>query len=109
MADDPTYIAAWERYRLWARLRLVAFLGYLPFAVGMDKLSRWLGVASIAMPFVVAWFLFVGVTLVGAGAFRCPRCKEAYFYTCSWKNPLSRHCLHCGLPKWAKCDSRLDT
>jgi hypothetical protein len=75
MADDPAYVEAWRRYRTWARLRLLAFFGYMPFGVAVFELSKRLGV-SWAPALVVAWFLFFGATFarrsLGGGRWEMP-------------------------------------
>jgi hypothetical protein len=104
MAEDPKYIDAWRRYRTWACLRLIAFLGYMPFVIAVLGGSRSSGDPSVGSALVLVWFLFFGVTVVGAGTFRCPRCNNRFFYTWFWSNPLTSRCLHCRLPKWATRD-----
>lgn len=97
MNESLAYARAWRRYRIWARLRLLAFLGFIPFGALISGVTK-----SPILP--GAWFLFIGVTVVGAGNFRCPRCNKRFFYTWVLRNPFAMHCLHCGLPKWATHD-----
>ena len=105
MAEDPGYVGVWRRYRTLARLRWVAWLGYLPFGAAVGELSQRLGVRSDApLLFIVPWFLFLAVTTWGALNLRCPRCGGRFFYTWSNSNPFSSRCRHCNLPKWATHD-----
>ena len=109
--NNAAYVDAWRGYRRWARLRWVAFLGYIPFGLAIVGLNRWLGVPLAQMgpgdgppALVVAWFFFFGVTVIVAGAFKCPRCKKQFFSTGWWRNPLTSRCLNCRLQKWATRD-----
>ena len=86
------------------RLRLVAFIGHVPFALLVFQVRRWLDAPRIVPLFVGAWFLFIAVTVVGAGYFRCPRCNKRFFATWLVRNPFASRCLHCSLPKWASHD-----
>lgn len=101
---NPEYVDAWDRYRMWARLRLVAFLGYLPFGVVVGTVGKWIDLLPIAHLCIVGWFAFVAVTSVGSGFFRCPRCRKLFFCSVYWSNPVASRCLHCGLAKWATSD-----
>jgi hypothetical protein len=104
MADDPRYIDAWKRYRTWSRLRLTAFLGWLPYGIGVMKVTKWLGAESQTPQWILAWFFLVGAGVIGAGMFECPRCGKPFFFSWSWKNLFASQCVHCGLPKWAARD-----
>jgi len=65
-------------------------------------------IAAAAFTWMIA-FAVVGYFKVN---FTCPRCGETYFLKYDprpghqdfWNKPWARHCLHCGLPKWADRD-----
>jgi hypothetical protein len=103
MTGSRSFVEDWRRYRRWARLRWVAFLGYLPFGIAYSKLHEYLGLTGPPIP-VLAWFVFFGVTMAMTGFFGCPRCESPFFFTWYWSNPFARQCLHCGLPKWSASD-----
>jgi hypothetical protein len=102
--DDPGYVSAWQRYRRWARLRLLSFVGFVPFGAAVDHVFKWAGVPSLAPAIVFPWVGFGIVTLIVASTMACPRCGNTFFFSWWWSNPLARRCLHCGLPKWATHD-----
>ncbi len=99
-ASDPAYVAAWRWYRIWSWVFWAAALSYLP-AVGIFK-RVWVA---------IVWMIAVGASALAKGMFRCPRCGDGFFVETRWRrysgpyvhsNWLVRHCLTCGLPKWAE-------
>jgi hypothetical protein len=70
--------------------------------------------ALVAITFFVAigWIAAFAVTGYFKGNFVCPRCGENFFRRWDprpWRqsfrsNIFARHCMHCGLPKWAAQD-----
>lgn len=52
--------------------------------------------AVVAVPWMVAFFV-VGMRLA---RFRCPRCGKPFMRTWWYHNGFTRHCVHCGLPRW---------
>jgi hypothetical protein len=48
VAADPSYVGAWKRYRQWARLRFVAFVGYVPFGAAAYHVYEAAHVPSLA-------------------------------------------------------------
>lgn len=100
---------AWRSYRHWRRLRVAGFLGYVPAMWLVARASSSLTssdtpVLVAAMTWMIAWSLCI----VRVGWFRCPRCGKA-FHLKPRLGPIplwstrcfSRHCVNCGLPKWA--------
>jgi hypothetical protein len=102
--EDPGYVSAWQRYRRWARLRLVACVGFLPIGAAIGHVCKWAGVPAVMPAVLFPWFGFVVVTLIVPTTVTCPRCGNTFFFTWWWSNPLARRCVHCGLPKWATSD-----
>jgi hypothetical protein len=68
--------------------------------------SRVLGlVAFLALPLsvvVLALFVLLALAWLVRGAFACPRCRKFFFLRPFWANPLTVHCLHCGLRRGAE-------
>jgi hypothetical protein len=94
---DP-YEAAWSELRALKRWRLLATLGYLPFAgvvISVSKLFR--PYEGYFMPLVLAWFLFVVVTSMRVLLFDCPACGEWFFFKWKYRNDFARRCVHCGV------------
>jgi predicted RNA-binding Zn-ribbon protein involved in translation (DUF1610 family) len=111
--DEGPYTPAWRAYRRWSRAFWLLFLGFLPAVDGIYRLARmagsdgsWIGLVALA------WMLAFAVAGYHHTNFDCPRCGEPFFYRFdariwrrSWQhNPFARHCMHCGLPKWAASD-----
>jgi len=94
------YIREWRSYR--RRFRTTFAVWVLPAAaiylsgVG-GPLQIWL---------IAAWLLAFTVSMIWLFSFRCPRCREWYFIKLPTNHPLTRVCVHCGLPKWARSDPR---
>jgi hypothetical protein len=100
MPDDPHYMATWRRYRLWRRLFLTAFWGYLPYFMIVAVCLRRLGIKSDGwtLGLVVPWFLFIPIARVVYVITPCPRCGKQFFKS------FATTCRYCGLPRWAPCD-----
>lgn len=108
--NEGAYSARWTRYRWWSLAFWLLFVLYLP---GLAFLSRALGwTRGDGSPVLVAAFVWMIVFLVVGYVkwnFRCPRCRELFFRKFDdrpgrqdWRrNPFARHCMHCGLAKWA--------
>ncbi|MGD8353829.1 MAG: hypothetical protein PVJ01_06645 [Pseudomonadota bacterium] len=56
---------------------------------------------------VCAWLLAFTASMVWLFSFRCPRCQEWFFIRFPTNHPLTRVCVHCGLPKHANKDPDL--
>jgi hypothetical protein len=103
--DDPGYVSAWQRYRRWARLRLVAVVAFVPVGGAIAHVCKWAGVPSLTPAIVIPCLGIAAATLIVPTTMACPRCSKSFFFTWWWSNPLARRCVHCGLPKWATHDS----
>jgi hypothetical protein len=96
------YEVEWQDLRRRIRLFWIVWLGYLPgvllIAFVLHKMSP--GLSDRAVPWIAgAWMIaFVSGSFYRT-AFRCPRCREWYFW--GWiQNPFRRKCGHCGLRRW---------
>ena len=109
MSQDLQTISLWSDYRSRRRWVFVICLTYIPavFALGYP-LMRLFG--SEIPIYVVAgvWMLAFIVFANYMEAFRCPRCRRAFFRSWWFHNPLARRCVHCGLPKWSDSDLEYD-
>ena len=98
------YEKDWQDYRHRRNVFLLVFLGSVPVVslveVLGEKLFHTFRPAFVAASLWMAWFVYCGVR---ASRWRCPRCGN-WFYGSWWYSlwPLAWHCVHCGLPKYAK-------
>ncbi len=98
---DPSYDAAWRRFRRWTRLGVLSFATVLvalflaPWFESLmpPLLLTWAAVAMIG----VGWLSFL-YCAVRQSYFRCPRCQHRFsrMYWWTWQS-LRRRCVHCGL------------
>jgi hypothetical protein len=109
----------WHRLRvLEARVRLfaVTFAGVFLFGLLMIPIENWLKARweRVHLVLAVTWALFFlsfGLVLVFTLAlealFRCPRCRNRYFWAKGSKHLPgkldlnSKQCMHCGLALWS--------
>lgn len=92
------YSKEWRSYR--RRFRFTAAAWALPPV--LIYLSRIGGRLWTMM--VVAWLLTFTASMVWLFSFRCPRCREWFFIQFPTNHPLTKVCVHCGLPKYADPD-----
>jgi len=86
----------WNRYRRWRSMLLATILVFVLIAILLPdfRLGKW-GAGILIVPgFVAVHFLQF---------FKCPRCRENFFYKGTWE-PWVARCRHCGLPKWKDAD-----
>lgn len=102
-----TYEQEWREYRKRRNTFFIIFATYIPgvllFALLLQRLARS-DTATLIIAFV--WILAFGVAAVRVTTWPCPRCGKWFHAKWLMGNPLARHCLHCGLPKWADRDTR---
>jgi uncharacterized membrane protein len=95
--------SVWDGYRSRRRLFWFALLGYIPGVLALGLPLQTLLHSDSPMYVVAAvWmvlYVFVGNWMM---SFPCPRCRQPFFRTWWYHNPLAMHCLHCGLPKWSE-------
>jgi len=111
MDAHPDYTAAWRDYRKRILVFWAVFLGYMPgvlvlfFGIGLP-ISALIGIKPdyFFYPLAGSWMLAFLIASLRAGLFCCPRCGKWFFATWWYRNPLTRKCVHCGLPKWANTD-----
>jgi hypothetical protein len=100
--------------RVWGVLRLMYAIIYWNCGLMISTavfVSIFPTMAPIVLPVGIVW-IFVGIlATIPIQAFVCPRCKKFYFEkqvgVFLWKNPFSRKCFNCQLPKWAEVDIKL--
>lgn len=100
------YTCAWNDYRRRRRWYFGTWLG--SFAVIeilwhlSDKVSlRGLAIGVLGPICMLTFIIFC----IWHGLFKCPRCGRCFFLTWLYHNHFARHCVHCGLSKWAKTNS----
>jgi hypothetical protein len=110
LQNSGPYSAAWLGYRRWSRAFWIMFVSYLPV---LAFIGRALGPARSGGPIILCaaalWLVAFAIIGYEKSNFRCPRCGELFFckfdnrpWRMSWqRNPFARHCMHCGLSKWA--------
>jgi hypothetical protein len=102
MPTDPSYLAAWRRYRRWRFFFWILFLGWLPYALTVNMAVDGLGSAwhiAVTLP----WIVIIVIASLKTALFSCPRCGEV-FHGIWNRNPFARVCRSCGLHKWALRD-----
>ena len=92
------YRKEWRSYR---RRVLTAFAAWVipPVIIYLMRIGRPLEIWLIA-----AWLLLFTASMVWLYSFRCPRCREWFFIKMPTNHPLTKVCVHCGLPKYVKSD-----
>jgi hypothetical protein len=108
--DESGISEAWRRYRQWSRAFWIVFVLYLPVLGFVGRELRPMGGGATVI-FIAATVWLVAATAIGYRKwnFQCPRCGDLFFHKfddrpwrMSWQhNPFARHCMHCGLHKWA--------
>ena len=111
MDTHPDYTADWRDYRRRRRIFWILFLGFIPgvfilFMVVVVLLSLVSDIKPEYFFFWIAglWMLMLIIAGFQFWWFYCPRCHKKFFATFWYRNPLTKKCLHCGLPKWANTD-----
>lgn len=106
----PGYPAAdcrqrWARHRLWSRLAIGMFLGWIPYGFCIFEILSSLRLEQTPLMFVpVAAYALAWVVICNlAGTMRCPRCGFRFFAFGPFGlgvNQFARKCRNCGLKKW---------
>ncbi|HEY7204186.1 MAG TPA: hypothetical protein VIA61_07825 [Methylomirabilota bacterium] len=107
---EGPYSAAWRRYRRWSLAFWLVFVLYLPGLAFLSQAMGWSRNGGGPV-FVAAFVWMIAFAAIGyvKWNFECPRCGELFFrkldarpWRQDWyRNPFARHCMHCGLAKWA--------
>ena len=107
------YQTEWEELRKLRRwivklaLAAVAVIALVPLSQVLPK--AW--AVPLGLALFTAWVVVIVVFFVAANQHQywsCPRCGQPFhlkygkLYRLS--NPFARHCVNCGLPKWADID-----
>ena len=92
------YRKEWRSYR---RRLITTFGAWVipPVIIYMLSIGGPLEIGLIA-----AWLLLFTSAMIWLFSFRCPRCREWFFITFPTNHPLTKVCVHCGLPKHARSD-----
>ena len=102
MISGTTYAAQWQEYRRRrVRFRLV-FLATALFWLDGSTLFPALFASEHSQQAVgLLCCLAASAFAVHLYHWRCPRCQGWFFRAWLGARPFARHCVHCGLPKWA--------
>lgn len=101
--DDAAYAAAWAMYRRADYTQLLLWITYVPaeffaYVVVRPATSEFIA-GCMALVVFGAFAFAIERSNQRTLLFCCPRCgAEAGFYR------RARHCLDCGLPKYAPCN-----
>ena len=106
-APNPTYVAAWRRYRRLGIFSSPVLLiaGVVPIVVIRQLLGGDHTASVIVMISIVTW---AGVFIASRRqllAFRCPRCNRRFDSVLRDKQS-GDHCAHCHLRRFALFDDR---
>jgi hypothetical protein len=108
--NEAPYAAAWRdlRRRRWTMWGV--YLGFFPgrWLVSAVDAKRLHDHAPEIFPIAgTVWMVAFLVSGFWADAWRCPRCHEIFTRATWYRNPWTRQCLGCGLPRWAPNDPGL--
>ena len=99
--SNHSHVLAWKDYRRRVRWFFLAWLGgfvvLAALGTALDLLHAPEWALLILGFFWMATFACAGFYLQ---RFRCPRCKEFFFFSTFSYWPFARACRHCKLPKW---------
>ena len=96
-----SYVDAWADYRRRIRSFFAVALGGMLFIAIVGSVSSYLEASDLY--FAIAGGLWLACTAAMAfrlQLFRCPRCKEKFFFTLVGYWPYARKCSKCGFKKW---------
>ncbi len=98
MHQVKDYQKEWKSYRRRVRTTMVAWVipPVMIYLLGVGG-RLWIGL-------VCAWLLLFTASMMWLYSFRCPRCREWFFIKFPTNHPLTKVCVHCGLPKYAMSD-----
>ncbi len=98
----------WESYRSKRRRAVLMFLGLLPLLAAGSFLGMFFPRLDplIIVLALSAYWITTGLLILRVLLWRCPRCHEVFSMSGRWFGwtPLTRACVHCGLPKFANED-----
>jgi hypothetical protein len=96
--DSQHYSEAWGQLQNLGRALCFILLGGLPVAFLLSFHSLKL----FQTPFMLTWFVAIGIAAWRYTAFRCPRCHKKFFQPNAFGyNTFLKACPHCGLAKGA--------
>jgi hypothetical protein len=107
-SDGPVragrYSDSWEAFRRRWLIFEFATVICIPGAVWVQ-----VGLLTNNTGFVVAVMLLAGwvVCWNRAMSWKCPRCSKPFCSSAGVRNPFTRRCVSCELPKWAADDPAL--
>jgi hypothetical protein len=103
--DHAHFASSWNDYRRRRRWFFGNWIGGFFVIAVLAGIGSSLSLDDLVFyALCPAWLLGFAITSVRLSLFRCPRCGRCFSCTWWFGDPLTQHCLHCGLPKWSKSD-----
>ena len=102
LAFEPAWRDLERRSRVLWSLLFACLPGVFLLTYALNAslpLEAWFPVVGFSWMSAIAW---AGIRMAG---FACPRCGGAFFEPWYFFKPLSGHCAHCNLARWAKDDA----
>ena len=83
----------------WVRKkRIIGLLMMVFFPIIVGGLSKFIGPSKVVILFIaVTYFTSMMFILLTVNFYKCPRCKNFFFFTTYFANGFTSKCLHCGL------------
>jgi hypothetical protein len=110
--NEAPYAAAWRDLRRRQWLMWGVYLGFFPGEWLLSAVGAKLPHHRAPGVFVIAgivWMVAFVASGYWAAAWRCPRCHEVFTRATWYRNPCTRKCLSCGLPRGAPNDPGTST
>jgi hypothetical protein len=108
ITTEGPYAAAWRDLRRRQWLMWAVYLTFFPSSWLLSAIDAKLLHHHMSPNVVILagtlWFIAFIASNFWISAWRCPRCHEEFTKATWYRNAMTRHCLSCGLPRWAPDD-----
>ena len=95
----------WSSLRRRERVGIGLAVVFIPGTIVLGwPLSEVLGSEIAFLGVALAWMAMILFVVFWCGSFRCPRCKNPFYWNWGYQGSYARKCAYCGLPKWAEFD-----
>ena len=101
---DAEYFEQWTEYQKRSRYVRILFISFIPALIGFGYLlSFFIDENKGVFTAFIVWSIFILVAGNYAAFWRCPKCNKPFHIDFGRiVNPLTKKCVHCGLPKWCE-------